>query len=87
MGKAVERQDFGLVEKLAKGAALVLAGFVELGNRPGLLAVRSSASPETWYDVEGRTCSCQDYVCHARKGQPEHVCKHIAAAALWQRLS
>lgn len=87
LGKAVARKDFGLVERLSKGAALVLAGMVELGNRPGVLAVRSASSPETWYEVEGRTCTCQDYACHVRKGEPEYACKHITAAAMWQRLS
>ena len=86
LGKAAARGDFGLVERLSKAAALVLAGMVELGNRPGMLAVRSSKDAGTWYDVEGRTCTCQDYTCHARKGEPEHACKHIAAAALHLKL-
>lgn len=90
LSKAVSRGDFGLVERLSKGAALVLADKVQLGNAPGVIAVRSSKEDMTWYDVSftsgQKSCTCQDYVCHARKGQSEHPCKHVCAAALWQRL-
>lgn len=88
LGKAAGRGDFGMVERLSKGAALVLAGMVEPGNSPTEWAVRSATSPETWYSVtlaDQKSCTCQDYVCHARKGQPEHACTHLCAAALWQR--
>lgn len=87
LGKAVERADFGLCERLGKGATLVLAGMVEGNNREGLVAVRSQANPMAWYEVEANTCTCKDYEVHARKGAPEHACKHRIAAAIWQRLT
>jgi len=87
LGKATARGDWALVEKLSRGAALVLADKVQPGHRPGLVVVESRTHADQWYEVEGRQCSCPDYQCHVRKGEPEHVCHHIAAAALWQRLA
>lgn len=87
LGKAVQRGDFGLVERLSKGAALVLGHQVERSDRANVLAVRSTKNPETWYEVEGRQCTCPGYQTHVRYSKAEHVCKHICAAALWQRLA
>jgi len=87
LGKASARQDWALVEKLSRGAALILAEKVQLGHRPGLIVVGSQTHDDQWYEVEGRQCSCPDYQCHARKGMMDHVCHHVAAAALWLRLA
>lgn len=80
--KAMQVNDMGLVERLAKAAAIVLSGGVELSNRPGALAVRSQSNPETTYEVEGKLCTCQDSQRHQ-----DRVCKHVLAAAMWQRLT
>ena len=81
LGKATAAQDWPLVERLSKAAALVLADACELGDRPGLVCVRSQANPETWYEVESGHCSCPDGLRHQ-----ERACKHRLAAAMWQRL-
>ena len=81
LGKASAAQDWPLVERLSKAAALVLAGMVELGDRPGMLAVRSMANPDTWYEVEGKLCTCPDAQHH-----PERVCKHVLAAKIYERI-
>lgn len=87
LDKAVTRQDWPLVETLSKGAALALAGAVEPGDRVGVVAVRSATHPDTWYEVEGLTCTCPAYQQHVRKGVPEYACKHRCAAAFVARLT
>ena len=93
--KAINREDWGLVERLSKGAAIVLAGHCEPGNTPQSIAVKSqSATETTWYEVElhkgTSVCSCKDYEHSLRKlveagHEASYACKHICAAALWQR--
>lgn len=81
LGKAAAKQDWPLIERLSKAAALVLSGAVQMGDRPGLVCIRSQANPETWYEVEAGHCSCPD----AQKHQ-ERACKHRLAMVLEQRL-
>lgn len=83
---ATQRQDWHLVERLSKAAALVLAAAIEPGERAGLLAVRSQREADHWYEVDGLQCSCPDFARHARNGE-RYQCKHVLAALLWTRLS
>ena len=79
--KATDAQDWPLVERLAKAAAIVLSGGVELGERAGMVAVHSQAHPDTWYEVEAGHCTCPDGQRHQ-----DRACKHRLAAAMWGRL-
>jgi hypothetical protein len=85
LSKATKTQDLPLVDRLAKAAALVLAGAVEPGNRPGLVTVQSQAEPLLHYDVEDQMCTCPDWTKQARAGHAR-PCKHLLAVAMWQRL-
>jgi hypothetical protein len=82
LAKAVANADMPLVERLAKAAALVLADAIEPGNRAGLLAVRSQSNPATYYEVDGKHCTCPDSERHQ-----ERACKHVLAVALVARLA
>lgn len=79
LSKAVAKGDTQLCERLMKGALLVLAGAVEPGNRGGVMAVRSQRDSATWYEVEGRTCSCPDARRH-QQDEARYCCKHVCAA-------
>jgi hypothetical protein len=83
--KAVAKQDYELVCRLSKAAALVLSGAVEPGEREGMLAVRSQQDASQYYAVDGTQCSCPDWERHARKGDKLH-CKHVLATMFWRRL-
>lgn len=90
MQKAVAKGDMGLVERLAKAAALVLSASVEPTDRADCTAVRSACHAETWYEVETstgkHTCSCPDYQ-HHRDEAKRYCCKHIAAVMMHQRIA
>ena len=81
LAKAVTSKDWSLVDRLGKAATLVLAEKIELGNRPGLLCVKSMTNPDQYYEVEEDACSCPDY-----RWNHGHACKHVLAVAIWQRL-
>jgi len=87
LGKAAAKQDWGLVERLSKAAALVLKGAVESTDSPTVLAVRSQTHQPGWYEVtvDSWWCTCPDWEHHTRRGEP-WLCKHGLAAALTQRL-
>lgn len=78
---AVHKGDMGLIDRLAKAAALVLSDAVQPGERAGLMTVRSQCEPMTWYDVEEGHCSCPD---HTRHG---HLCKHLLAVSMAARIT
>ena len=82
LAKAAGAQDWALAERLAKAAVLVLSDAVEPGNRAGLVAVRSQTHPETWYEVEGKHCTCQDAQRHA-----DRACKHRLAVMMTAKLA
>ena len=86
LDKAWTKGDEGLGERLVKAARLVRSGAVQPGNREGLLTVRSSQSNDHWYEVEGSTCTCQDWTRHAQAGG-KHCCKHVLASMMWARLA
>ena len=83
--KAVAKHDYDLVCRLSKAAALVLSGAVEPTASPAVMAVRSQAHPETWYEVGGAVCSCPDSQKHARNGE-KYLCKHGLAVAMMAKL-
>lgn len=84
--KAVTKQDWGLVERLTKAAALVLAEAVSPGEREGMLAVKSLTHPEQYYEVDGTACSCKDYEHRHAQGEKTFFCKHALAVLLYRRL-
>jgi hypothetical protein len=84
--RAAHKGDYGLCERLKKGAALVTAGAVSPGERDGMLAVQSQSTPAHWYEVDGHACSCPDWEFHARQGKHQH-CKHVLATMLYARLA
>ena len=84
--RAVAKGDIGLVERLAKAAALVLSDAVETTERAQALAVKSQAHPDTWYTVEGVCCSCPDWAKH-RADEAPYACKHGIAAYFWRKLA
>ena len=73
------------IERLLKGAALVLAGCVSQ-EPDGAYTVRSQTTPETTtYHVVGRLCPCQDA---ARHGDDSTFwCKHALGALLALKLA
>lgn len=83
--RAVAKGDGGLVERLAKAAALVLSGAVEPTERAQALAVRSQRDMNVWYTVEGLACSCPDWGKRRGDETPYH-CKHRLAVWLWRQL-
>jgi hypothetical protein len=83
--KAVAKHDYDRVCRLSKAAALVLSGAVEPTASPAVMAVRSQAHPETWYEVSGAVCSCPDSVKHVRNGE-KYLCKHGLAVAMMTKL-
>lgn len=86
--KATARQDWGLVERLSKAAALVLSGAVSPGEREGMLAVQSQSQSTAahWYEVDGMACSCPDYVHRHKEGEKQYFCKHGLACAMYRKL-
>src|ERR1043166_2134674 len=54
--KAVAKHDYDLVCRLSKAAALVLSGAVEPTASPAVMAVRSQAHPEAWFEGGGAVC-------------------------------
>lgn len=84
--KATAKQDWGLVERLTKAAALVLSGAVNPGERAGMLTVQSEKTPTHWYEVDGTACSCKDYEHRHQDGDKAYYCKHGLAAMLYTRL-
>lgn len=85
MERATQAADWGLVERLAKAAALVLSGAVEPTDSPAVWAVRSQAHPDTWYEVSGKVCTCPDSQRAVRQGTGG-LCKHTLAVCLTLRL-
>lgn len=84
--KATQAEDWKLVERLIKAAALVLAGRVVQSATSGH-QVRSQTEPETTvYEVAGRRCTCQDAKKHEGE-TPAHLCKHALAACFTVRLA
>ena len=86
LAKAAAKQDWALIEKLSKAAALVLSGAVQPGEREGTTAVRSLTTPLAWYtiDEDGR-CSGPDAAHRAKEGEA-YYCKHNCARLLAIRL-
>lgn len=82
--RAVSKGDTGLVERLAKAAALVLSDAVEPTERVQAMAVRSAHQPDTWYTIEGISCSCPDWERHREEGG--YCCKHRLAVWMHRKL-
>lgn len=84
--KAVGKEDWKLVERLTKAAALVLAGrVVDMGDNTA--EVRSQTEPETTtYQVVGHRCTCQDAKKH-QAAEQAYYCKHSCAALFFYKLA
>ena len=87
LAKATAQADYGLVERLAKAAALVLSGAVEATDSPAVMAVRSQTAADHWYEVtlSGFVCTCKDWS-HAAQAGHMRPCKHGLAVAFSTRL-
>jgi hypothetical protein len=86
--KALIQGDTGLVERLAKAAALVLGNAVEPTDSPAVMAVRSAHEPSTWYEVaNGMVCTCKDWEKHHRAGDGRYRCKHVLCVLMSARMT
>lgn len=81
LGKAMQAQDYPLVERLAKAAAMVIAGMVQTEDA-GVFLVQSRTHAGQHYRVEQGVCPCPDAT-----HRPERACCHKLAAAMWSRLA
>jgi len=94
MQKAVTKGDMGLVERLAKAAAIVLAKehLYQDPNTPDhyeLLGQMRHAQM-TLYHVNPRTlhCTCPDFSTHNSEAQEKrHMCKHLLAVMMYERIT
>lgn len=84
--RAVNKDDYRLIERLSKAAALVLAGRV-VDTGQAVWEVRSQTEPATTlYEVQGRTCTCPDSHKHEADEQ-RYYCKHAAAVLFAMKLN
>jgi len=88
MQKAVAKGDMGLVERLAKAAALVLGDRIQTTDTPDVYRVLSLTN-DTHYLVVATalTCTCPDWHKHNGEAQEKrHLCKHVLATIMDQRV-
>lgn len=84
--KAWDHGEDAMGDRIIKAAHLIRNGAVYVGNREGLMTVRSQRNPETWYDVENGQCTCKDWTAHVQAGKKAH-CKHTFAVQMYLRLA
>lgn len=84
--KAWARGDEALEERLIKAERLVRACALEATDLEGAFAVRSLSNPETWYNVDGKGCSCPDHKRHVEDTVKYH-CKHSLAMLMFIKLN
>jgi hypothetical protein len=75
--KAVEDGDPSRLDRLCKGAAIMLADGVQPGTVPDTWTVQSQSSDHTAYAVSGKLCSCTDASKH--RAEAAYHCKHVLA--------
>lgn len=83
---AAKHNDPALAGRVSSAAWLVLSGAVEPTDCTAVLAVRSQAHPESWYEVTGQVCTCKAWEYSAKAGKPT-PCKHVLAAEMYKRLA